>query len=82
VQLDGTSDAYADLLLQLADERGLERLAPFDAATREPPARPVAVTHEQHAALTVDHRPLRAERDPAAHPPDRPEHGGQQRGWA
>jgi hypothetical protein len=36
------------------------------------------VAYQQHAAFAINHRALRAERHPAPHPPDRPEHGGQQ----
>ena len=55
-----------------------QRLAPFDAAAGKPPARPIAVPHQQHAAFGVDHRALRAEREPTPHAPERPEHRGQQ----
>jgi hypothetical protein len=69
---------HANLFFQFAGERHQQRLAPFDPATGKPPSRTIAMPHQQHPALGIDHRALRAERQPAPHAPDRPEHGCQQ----
>lgn len=65
----------ADLLGELAGERRLNRLAPFDAAAWEEPAGPIGMAHEQHAPIFADDHALRAEREPPAQAPEGPEHG-------
>ncbi|ODS01435.1 hypothetical protein AUC69_06730 [Methyloceanibacter superfactus] len=63
---------HAHLLLKLARQRLLQRLAPFDPAAGEEPARPVAVPHQEHAILRVDDDPLRTERHAPAQTPEGP----------
>src|SRR6185437_11268912 len=65
-----------DQLKKLSLKRRLDRLVPFHAAAREEPAWPIAVTHEEHTVLVIDHHPLRAERKPSPHPPERTQHFG------
>ena len=76
MKLRRLGEVHADLFFKLSLKRRLDRLVPFDAAAREEPAWPIAVTHEKHAVLAVDHHPLRAERKPSPHPPERTQHFG------
>ena len=78
VQLGLAGERHAHLFLELPGERHQQRLAPFDPAAGKPPARTIAMAHQQHAALGVDHRTLRAERQPAPHAPDGAEQRCQQ----
>src|SRR6476660_3070887 len=71
MELSRSGEAHADLFFKLSSKRRLDRLVPFHAAAREEPSRAVAVAHEEHPVLAIDHHPLRAEREPSPHPPAR-----------
>lgn len=77
MELSGRDKAHANLLLELSRKRRLDRLIPFDAAAGKEPAGPIAVPHEEDAGRAVDDDALRAERQPAPHPPERTQHLGQ-----
>src|SRR4029077_54864 len=76
MKLRWLSETHADLFFKLPRKRRLDRLVPFDAAAWEEPAWPVAVAHEEHAVLAIDHHPLRAQGEPPPPPPEGTQHFG------
>src|SRR5262245_27214614 len=81
MKLSRLGETHADLFFKLSRKRRLYRLVPFDAAARKEPAWPVAVAHEEHAVLAIDHHSLRAERKSAPHPPKWTRHFGKAAHW-
>ena len=57
-QLRRGGQLHPDFLLQLAGERLGDRLVLLDAAARHVPTRPIAVPHQQHALLRIQHHAL------------------------
>ena len=53
-QLDRTGDLDASLLVELAQERCLDRLGELDTAARQQPAAGIGLPDQQNAAFAVD----------------------------